>query len=125
MLEPHTSEAGLRQLLQQKIAAHKTPVLYFYADWCGPCRRYRASLEEPELQAALANATLIKINIDTDTLLAAKYEIQAVPTFIKVDSAANTIAQITSDEWDNDVPDEIAAVMSKLVGTTGYDVKTK
>lgn len=123
IVEYNAAQIALPMLLQQKVAAKKTPVLYFYADWCGPCRRFRSTLDTPELEAALNTATLIKINIDVDTLLMAQYGIEAVPTFVKVDHAGNKLAQITGDEWANDVPEDIAPVMQKLTQSTEYDTK--
>ncbi|OON69257.1 thioredoxin domain-containing protein [Hymenobacter sp. CRA2] len=47
----------LAALVAQQAAQAKTPILYFYADWCGPCRRFRETLADKQVQAALQNAT--------------------------------------------------------------------
>ncbi|MCA8829906.1 thioredoxin domain-containing protein [Hymenobacter pini] len=125
IVEYSATNVDLPKLVSQRIRTGKTPILYFYADWCGPCRRYRESLPDPALQAALSKATLVKINIDTDSIYSSLYNIQAVPTFVKIDSAGNVLAQITSDEWNEDVPEAIAPVMRGLAEGHTYDSRTQ
>ncbi|MFN0728504.1 thioredoxin [Polaribacter gochangensis] len=58
------------------------PVLVdFFADWCGPCKMMSPILKE--VKDALGNAvSIIKINVDTNQQLAAKYQVKGVPTFL-------------------------------------------
>jgi thioredoxin 1 len=107
---------SLSSVIRQEIAKSQRPVLYFYADWCGPCRRFRESLDDEQVQKALAKTTLIKINIDKDQMeYAAKYGIEAVPSFVRVNEAGEPQGLITSDAWgDEDVPESIAPVMGQF-----------
>ncbi len=109
------------QFLQRAVPAGRVPVVYFYADWCGPCRRLRAALPSDEVDAALQRAAVVKVNVDSCQALAAFYGVTAVPTLVKVDAAGRPIATITSAEWSEDVPAEIAPVLAKLVNSTAYD----
>lgn len=51
----------------------------FYADWCGPCKMLSPVLDE--LAEDLGDkATIVKVNVDTENALAAKYQVQSIPT---------------------------------------------
>lgn len=117
------SPEAFAQFVRSAGPVQRVPVIYFYADWCGPCRRFRAALPSKQVDEALKQATIIKVNIDSCRELAAYYNVTAVPTFVKVDAEAKPMATITSAEWDEDVPAEIAPVMQKLVSSTAYDLK--
>ncbi|TJY35912.1 thioredoxin [Pontimicrobium aquaticum] len=66
----------------KEIISKDIPVLVdFYAEWCGPCKVMESKLKEVkgELKEAIS---IIKINVDTNSQLAAKYQVRGVPTFI-------------------------------------------
>lgn len=64
------------------IINQNVPVLIdFYADWCGPCKSMAPVLKQ--LKTELKDSiSIIKINVDTNQALAAKYQVQGVPTFM-------------------------------------------
>ncbi len=65
-----------------EIVNEEIPVLVdFYADWCGPCKSMAPVLKR--LKAELKDAVkIVKINVDTNQELAAKYKVRGVPTFM-------------------------------------------
>lgn len=115
------SPQALTQFIRTATPTGRVPIVYFYADWCGPCRRFRAALPSGQVDEALQRATLIKVNVDSCQNLAAYYGVTAVPTFVKVDAQGRVLASITSAEWQEDAPAAIAPVMARLANTTTYD----
>jgi thioredoxin 1 len=53
----------------------------FYADWCGPCKMLAPILKEvkKDLEDGIK---IIKIDVDKNQPLAAKYQVRGVPTMI-------------------------------------------
>ena len=57
------------------------PVLVdFWAPWCGPCRIIAPHLEE--LDHERDDLTVVKLNVDENPQVAAKYGIMSIPTLI-------------------------------------------
>ena len=58
------------------------PVLVdFYADWCGPCKVMAPVLKEFKQRHA-NQITILKIDVDRNQSVAAKYQISGIPTLI-------------------------------------------
>jgi thioredoxin 2 len=71
----------------------KVPVLVdFWAPWCGPCRM--AAPEVRELAREMAGRGLVlKVNTEEFPELAARFRIQAIPTFILLKSGRVALQQ--------------------------------
>ncbi|UMB61227.1 thioredoxin [Lutibacter sp. A80] len=76
-----------------EIVNQEVPVLVdFYADWCGPCKSMAPVLKQ--LKSELKDTVkIIKINVDTNQTLAAKYQVQGVPTFMVFKNGKQTWRQ--------------------------------
>ena len=53
----------------------------FWAAWCGPCRAIAPVLEQIA-EASEGRVTLLKVNVDENPGLAARYDIRSIPTLL-------------------------------------------
>lgn len=64
------------------IVNSKTPALVdFYADWCGPCKMLAPILKQVK-EVLGDKIKIIKIDVDKNQPLAAKYQVKGVPTML-------------------------------------------
>ncbi len=56
-------------------------VVDFWAEWCGPCKMLAPTLDEIAADQA-GRAKVAKVNIDQNPALAARFDIQSIPTLL-------------------------------------------
>ena len=56
-------------------------LLDFWAEWCGPCKMITPVIEELAAEYQ-GKAKIAKINVDNEGALAARFEVQSIPTLI-------------------------------------------
>lgn len=66
----------------QDIINSETPILLdFYGTWCGPCQMLGPILKQVK-DSLGERVSIIKIDVDKNQALAAKYQIRGVPTMM-------------------------------------------
>ena len=74
----HLTEQNFDEAL---VATEALVMVDFWAEWCGPCRAIAPVLEELA-EASESRVTLMKVNVDENHGLAARYGIQSIPTIL-------------------------------------------
>ncbi len=74
----HLTEQNFDEAL---VATQGLVMVDFWAEWCGPCRAIAPVLEELAA-ASEGRVTLMKVNVDENHGLAARYGIQSIPTIL-------------------------------------------
>ena len=65
-----------------KLIDSEFPVLVdFFAEWCGPCKMMSSILKEVKEELA-DTISIIKIDVDKNQSLSAKYQVKGVPTLV-------------------------------------------
>ena len=63
-------------------AADGLVMVDFWAEWCGPCRAVAPVLESIAVERGVE---LLKVNVDENPGLAARYEVRSIPTILFVE----------------------------------------
>jgi thioredoxin 1 len=73
-----TTDAGFES---DVLKSAEPVVVDFWAEWCGPCRMIAPALEE--ISGALGDKVkIVKLNVDENPAIAAKYGIMSIPTLL-------------------------------------------
>jgi|TARA_B110000879_G_scaffold17300_1_gene21116 thioredoxin 1 len=56
-------------------------ILYFSANWCGPCKQLG-----PIMESLSGQINYRKINVDNDTELSTKYGVRNIPTLVLLEN---------------------------------------
>ena len=69
-----------------------TRVIKFYANWCGPCKRFKPIFEEVKKEYKDNNSIqFYEVNVDKDKNgLASKFKVESIPTTVIVTSEGVT-----------------------------------
>ncbi|HBI57973.1 MAG: thioredoxin [Duncaniella sp.] len=63
------------------IKGEKPTLVDFFATWCGPCKMQSPILEQLKSKVG-DKATIVKVDVDANQELAARYQVRSIPTLI-------------------------------------------
>lgn len=69
--------------LQEAIDNNKLLFLYFWADWCGPCKRFSPIISELKEETGLP---IFKIDSDANPKSAEKFNVTGIPTVLVLEN---------------------------------------
>jgi len=77
-----SAPAAAAPKLGDLLASSELPVVVdFWAPWCSPCRAMAPIFEHAASELA-GKARFVKVNVDEQQALAARYAVRAIPTLI-------------------------------------------
>jgi len=65
--------------------AAKPQMLYFGAEWCGPCRRMKSIFKDEEVKNLLDKLNIVMYDVDVNKDIAQQYQVSTIPTMIFID----------------------------------------
>lgn len=65
---------------QEVMQAEGKVLVDFWASWCGPCRMLGPIIDQ--LGSELTDVKVCKVDVDANQDLAAKYEVETIPTLV-------------------------------------------
>jgi thioredoxin 2 len=81
-LLPWVVDAG-RDTFEAELDASVPVVIDFWAEWCGPCRMVTPALERLA-RAHAGRLKIVKLNVDREPEIAARYGVQGIPLLVLV-----------------------------------------
>jgi len=103
----------LAETVKAASARNRTVMLQTYVRTSKECAEVAAALPDTRMQRALTNVTLVRVDIDAfeDELKAMRVETESAPWFYRLDGNARPTDAISADEWDANVPENMAPVL--------------
>lgn len=95
-------------------------VLQTFARTSPECARIASSLSDRRMQRALANVTLVRVDVERfgPELREMRVETDSHPWFYKLDVDGEPLFGISRASWEESVPEKMAPVLARFVRTT-------
>ena len=103
----------LSEIARSATSKNHIVMLQTYVRTSKECAEVAAALPDTRMQRALTNVTLVRVDIDAfeDELKALRVETDSAPWFYKLDANARVTDAISADEWDANVPENMAPIL--------------
>jgi len=81
--------------LTSKLKSHKTSVIiYFYADWCQPCKSI-APIIEKIAEDYEGRLTIVKVNAETSPKSVQLFHVSGIPTLVFIGKDKQAVSQLS------------------------------
>jgi len=109
-----TLKPQLAEVARTASARGRTVILQTYVRSSRECAEVAESLDDPRMQRALANVTLVRADIESfeGELRAMRVSTDAAPWFYKLDGTAHPTDALSADEWDANLPENMAPILA-------------
>jgi|JI10StandDraft_1071094.scaffolds.fasta_scaffold659567_2 hypothetical protein len=105
--------AVLRAERETAAASGRCTVAQVYADWCGPCKELRASMDDARMQDAFRGVHLVRLELGAwDAQLRAQREEINLPTLYIVEPDGKLGRSIDGSAWGPNTPENMASPLS-------------
>lgn len=97
----------------QELSETKGPaIIDFWASWCMPCMEMKPIFESLEEEYA-GKLEFISVDIDNEKALSDKYGIEAIPTFIFINSEGQEVNRIVGSVPESELREAIEKIAKK------------
>jgi uncharacterized protein DUF4190 len=117
----HPLAPQLAEVAARGGASGRTVILQTYHRRSSACAAVAASLPDARMQRALANVTLVRVDVESfrGELGSMRVETETAPWFYKLDAAARPTDAISADAWGDNVPENMAPVLGRFARGLG------
>ena len=90
-------------------ADHRRVLVYFHADWCGPCQRIGKAFDRPSNRQAFSQWVLLPVNVDempSDNGPTLGVSFETIPFFVKLDASGKAVGTMDGTAFGPEPSDE-------------------